>query len=659
MDTCLSNNDALERFETIWNYVECGIAIVDAETREVLDINPVAARMFGADKAEIVGKRCHKFICPADECSCPIMDRGQVVDRSERVFVRADGTTLPIVKSVAKVQYKGRLALLESFTDISKLKEAEERLRVFEVEERASRAKSDFLSRMSHEMRTPMNAIIGMTRIADKTEDVGKLKYCISMIKESASHLLALINDVLDMSKIEAGKFDLEKKPFNLERMLARISRFVVEKNDEKSVRFDVRIDVDMRACFVGDELRLSQVLTNLLSNAVKFTPDGGEIRLSVETVDADRGGAHLRFVVADTGIGMTEEQLGKLFHAFSQADESISRRFGGTGLGLAISKSIVDKMEGSIGVRSAPGDGSTFTVDVRLPQASDDPLPNPYGRKPEEISILVADDDARTREALARIAERYGLRADEAEDCARAVGRATAARDAGAPYDIVFLSQRLPDADGVAAARALDGLVAPCALTMIAPFSSWNDIDARARDAGVRRFVTRPLFPSAVIGAVSEALGEATQDGGAPQAQPDVAPDFSHLHILLAEDLDINREIFRALLEPTGAQIDTAENGREAVDMFAADPGRYDLLVLDMQMPEMGGCEAAQAIRAMGTPAARAVPMIAMTANVFREDIAKCIASGMNDHIGKPVDDKKLIDKIRLFCGTNAKRAG
>ncbi|MCL1895877.1 MAG: PAS domain S-box protein [Clostridiales bacterium] len=273
--------DALERFETIWENVECGISIVDAETREILDINPVAVGMFGRDKSEIIGKRCHEVFCPSEEHSCPIMDKNQVVDRSQRRFVKASGDIIPIIKSVAKIKYKGRLALLESFTDISNLKKAEEQFRLMTIAEQANQAKSEFLSRMSHEMRTPLNAIIGMTKIAESTEELEKIVYCLSTIGQSANHLLGLINDILDMSKIESGKFELDSAPFTIEEVLKKIFNLVVEQTEIKKIKLNIFMDKSAGIEYIGDELRLSQVIMNLMSNAVKFTPNGGEIHLS------------------------------------------------------------------------------------------------------------------------------------------------------------------------------------------------------------------------------------------------------------------------------------------------------------------------------------------------------------------------------------------
>jgi len=506
--------DALLRFETIWNWVECGIVIINARTKQILDINPVAVRMFGGEKSFIVGKCCHEIFCPADKYSCPILDFNQEVDRSERVFKNNRGESLPIIKSVIKITYNGEPALLECFTDISNLKKAEEQLRIMSIAEKANQAKSDFLSRMSHEMRTPMNAIIGMTKIAEKTDDVSRLKYCLSTINTSSVHLLGIINDVLDMSKIEAGKFELEMLPMNIEKMIMKVSHIIIDNIEKKNQKLNINMAKDMEMDYIADDLRLSQVVTNLLSNAVKFTPENGKITLSVEKTGSKENSNILRFSVTDTGIGMTEEQIARLFNAFEQADGSISRKFGGTGLGLAISKNIVEKMGGRIWVESEIGAGSSFIFEVVLERA-------------------------------------------------------------------------------------------------------------------------------------------AVQEGAAhesPEIKADTAveiPDLSGVKILLAEDMEINREIFISLLEETHIKIDIAVNGAIAVSKFRENPDKYDLIIMDVQMPEMDGYEATRTIRAMDTPKAKNIPIVAMTANAFKEDVDRCLAAGMNDHLAKPINEKIVLEKI------------
>ena len=389
-----------------------------------------------------------------------------------------------------------------------------------------SRAKSDFLSRMSHEIRTPMNAIIGMTKIADNTNDIGKLRYCLATIGVSSAQLLGLINDILDMSKIEAGKFELDFAPFNIEKSLMKVCNLIIDSAERKGQKFDVILGNNMRVHYLGDELRLSQVITNLLSNAVKFTPENGTITLTVEEKQRKEDGSVLRFTVADTGIGMTQEQIGRLFTSFEQADESITRKFGGTGLGLSISKSIIDKMNGTIWVDSEINKGTTFTFDIELKwsaQQSGGAIFN--GITPSDLKLLIVE-------------------------------------------------------------------------------------------------------------------GKETED----------VPDFSDVTLLLAEDVDINREIFITLLENTNVKIDIAENGLIAVQKFTAHPEQYNMIIMDVQMPEMDGYEATKTIRALDLPKAKSIPIIAMTANAFKEDVDKCIACGMNDHLAKPVDIKVVIEKILYY---------
>ena len=650
------DNDALQRFETIWEHVECGICIIDAETRKILDINPVAARMFGDDKEKIIGKRCHKFICPAEACSCPIMDKGQSVDRSERKFIKADGQAIPIIKSVAKIQYNGRLALLESFTDISNLKEAEAKLVLMSVKEQASQAKSDFLSRMSHEMRTPMNAIIGMTKIAENSDDPAKLKYCLSSISTSSQHLLELINDVLDMSKIESGKLELEHAPLNLEAMFIKICDLILPKAEEKDIKLRVIMDEGMDLRYLGDELRLSQVITNFLSNAVKFTPAGGKITLTAEEVQKTDTHSKLRLTVADTGIGLEPEQIAKLFNAFEQTDVSISRKYGGSGLGLAISKNIVEKMNGSITVNSESGRGSSFSFEVELER-----LPPEIGSDraglPADLKILFVNNDPEDRRQFKALTEYFGITTDEAADREAALAMLKVATQLNWPYDLIFLTIDEAGPNSLETIRQISAQAEAGTLIPLTSFLQWHKMDAEMRHLGITHFISKPLFPSEIINCIRRTLNH---DPAAANAAPrGKTTDLSRLTLLLAEDLELNREIFCSLLEDTGVCIDTAENGRIALEKFLADPSRYDAIIMDVQMPEMSGLEATRAIRSLNLPQAANIPIIAVTANAFKEDVAGCLAAGMTDHVAKPLDEKELIDKLLLYCGANCGASG
>jgi signal transduction histidine kinase/CheY-like chemotaxis protein/ferredoxin len=532
-----------------------------------------------------------------------------------------------------------------------------------------TQAKSDFLSKMSHEIRTPMNAIIGMTRIAENTGDIGKLKYCLATIKGSSTHLLGIINDILDMSKIEAGKFDLDSAPFNLEKTLSKICDIIDEKIEQKNQVLNMLPALDMPMYYQGDELRLAQVLTNLISNAAKFTPEGGRITVRVEETERKEDVSRLRFSVADTGIGMTEEQKARIFSPFQQADKDITRRFGGTGLGLAISKNIVEKMNGLIWVASEAGKGSSFIFEVELArtktQVLKDPVPGVRQPLPKGLRALVLEDDPDLLDQLTRGLAELGVAYDSVQSGAEAERLAVEYS-----YDAVFVEPRfLPAANlsgaestegnssetedknpggALKTAEALSRLLDPEKIIMISSFLEWNRIEEKAASLGIKRRLGKPVFLSTLFEAISPAA-EAAKSG---DKYDETRPDFSGVCLLLAEDIDINREIFLAILEDTGIHVETAENGRVALNMFKESPGKYDIIIMDVQMPEMDGIEATRAIRALDMEEAKNIPIVAMTANVFKEDIERCLFAGMNDHLKKPVEEKALLEKIGYFTG-------
>jgi PAS domain S-box-containing protein len=522
-----------------------------------------------------------------------------------------------------------------------------ELIRAKEAAENASMAKSSFLANMSHEMRTPMNAVIGMTLIAKNSDSIERKDYCLGKIEDASTHLLGVINDILDMSKIEANKFDLSFTTFNFEKMLQKVVNVINFRVDEKKQNFIVRMDRRIPRMLTSDEQRLAQVITNLLSNAVKFTPEQGMIRLDAqlsETEDDDM--CVIRISVTDTGIGVSEEQQSRLFGSFEQADSSTSRKFGGTGLGLAISKRIVEMLGGEIWIESELGKGSTFAFTFRAKRAADAPsnlLRLRVSR--DSIRMLAVDDAPEILEYFVEIARQFGVFCDTAASGDEAL----ALIEKNGPYNLYFVDWSMPGMDGIECSKHIRETGNADSVIIMISAVDRSRIEDEAKGAGVDKFLSKPLFASSIADSINECLGtEALLE--AENAQPSKINHFEGHHMLLVEDIEINREIVLALLEPTGISIDCAEDGVEALRAFSESPGLYDIIFMDVHMPEMDGYEATRSIRALNVPEAKSVTIVAMTANVFREDIEKCMEAGMNDHIGKPLDFEDVLDKLHKY---------
>jgi signal transduction histidine kinase/DNA-binding response OmpR family regulator/ABC-type amino acid transport substrate-binding protein len=510
----------------------------------------------------------------------------------------------------------------------------------------ANRAKSDFLSNMSHEIRTPMNAIIGMTSIATSSSDMERKDYCLKKIGDASVHLLGVINDILDMSKIEANRFELSVVEFDFEKMLRNVANIITFRVDEKQQNFTIHIGRNIPRYVYGDDQRLAQVITNLLSNAVKFTPEQGSITLQTELVKEEEGMCTLRFEVKDTGIGISPEQQDRLFTSFEQAESSTSRKFGGTGLGLAISKRIVLLMGGEIGVVSELDKGAAFwfTVQVKRGQMKWQSLLNPQVDW-KTIRILVVDDAAEIRHYLEEIMQGFGIPCDVASGGEEAL---ELMHQKGS-YDMYFVDWKMPGMNGMALSRQIKQNHQDKSVVIMISAVEWTVIEAEAKDAGVDKFLSKPLFPSIIADCINECLGGDTFP--IPEGDRTSTTDtFEGYRVLLVEDVEINQEIVLALLEPLLLTIDCAKNGREALRMFSAAMDSYDLIFMDIQMPDMDGYEAVRCIRALGTPKAQQIPIVAMTANVFHEDIEKCLEAGMNDHLGKPLDMEEVLVKLRRY---------
>jgi len=509
----------------------------------------------------------------------------------------------------------------------------------------ASQAKTFFLANMSHEMRTPMNAIIGMASIGLSAKDAERMKYCLVKIESASQHLLGVINDVLDISKIEANKFELSPVVFEFEKMLQKVINVINFRVDERQQSFQIKIGGDIPRTFIGDDQRLSQVITNLLSNAVKFTPEEGTISLDVQLVSETDDMCLLQISIKDSGIGISDEQKDRLFNVFEQAEADTTRRYGGTGLGLPISKSIVEMMGGEIWVESEPERGSTFAFTVNLRRGADKQkrqLDN--GVQWENIRIIAVDDEPEVREFFAETLLSLGISCEVAKSGEEAVGMMARGND----YNIFFIDWKLPGMNGIELAQRARAQSELKPVIVLFSSAYWNDISNNARDADIDKFLQKPLFRSDIVDVLNEYIGVGTMAEHSERSEEPT--DYTGSIILLAEDVEINREIVLSLLAHTGLAIDCAENGLQAVSMFKAAPEKYGMIFMDVQMPEMDGYAATRAIRALDVPRSMTIPIIAMTANVFREDIEKCLDAGMNGHIGKPCNVDNILEQLRLY---------
>jgi len=508
-----------------------------------------------------------------------------------------------------------------------------------------SRHKSAFLANMSHEIRTPMNAIIGMTTIGKSASETERKDYCFTKIQDASNHLLGVINDILDMSKIEANKLELSMVDFNFEKMLQRAVNVVSFRIAEKQQKFTVHIDQGLPKTLIGDDQRIIQVITNLLGNANKFTPELGSISVSARLIEREDDLWTIQISVSDTGIGISEEQQAKLFQSFEQAESGTTRKYGGTGLGLAICKRIVEMMDGKIWVQSESGKGSTFAFTVRLQRSAEKKqefLSDEINWK--NVRLMAVDDDPDILVYFDEIAKRF----DVSCDTAISGDEALALVERNGDYHIYFVDWKMPGMDGIQLTYKLKGRSSGNSVVIMISAAEWTTVADEAKRAGVDKFLSKPLFPSSIADIINECLGISRRQ--IEDAQMDIDGLFSGRRVLLAEDVEINREIVQALLEPSKLEIDYAENGLEAVRMFSEAPEKYDMIFMDVQMPEMDGYEATRRIRALDMPKAKTIPIVAMTANVFREDVEKCIEAGMNSHVGKPLDFNEVMIKLRTY---------
>lgn len=521
----------------------------------------------------------------------------------------------------------------------------------------ANNAKRDFLSRMSHEIRTPMNAIIGMTTIAAAAiEDRGRIEDCLRKISSSSKHLLMLINDVLDMSRIENNRMCLNTEPFDLFQFINTFVSVVYPDATRKGLNFvEKTTGFSEQTTYIGDTLRLNQILLNLVSNAIKFTPSGGNVSLEVTRLPLRNHKTWIRFVVSDTGIGMDEEGLSRLYTPFEQADATITRNYGGTGLGMSITYNLTMLMGGHIDVKSEPGVGTTFTVELPFEQSSID-LEPVQENVLEALEVLVADDEQDICEHTVLLLKKMNIHAEWVLSGKQAVDRVISAAEEGRGFDVCFIDWKMPDMDGIETTRRIRKKVGWNTPIIIISGYDWSEIEEEARAAGANAFIAKPLFQSSIYNVLVNVTNGALMT---PKTETEgMSKPLHGKRILLAEDNELNLEIAATLLEMNGAIVESVENGQEAVERFlSVTPGYFDVILMDVQMPVMNGCEAAQSIRRHERPDAKSIPIIATTANAFAEDVSNVLAAGMNAHISKPINIQQICSTISELCSDSADR--
>ena len=537
------------------------------------------------------------------------------------------------------------LDITEQKEMMRELAEQRESLSVaLEEANKANKAKTAFLSNMSHEIRTPMNAIIGLDRIALNDPGISETtREHLEKMGISAHHLLSIINDILDMSRVESGHMVVKNEEFSLAKLLTQVNTIISGQCRDKGLAYECRVNGPVCDYYIGDDMKLRQVMINILGNAVKFTPSGGTVTFVVESVARFNGKSTLRFIISDTGIGMSQEFLPKLFDAFSQEDSSRASRYGSTGLGMAITKNIIELMNGTVSVESEKNKGTTFTVTVTLTDCdhqNDGEAENVLHT--HELCVLVIDDDPIACEHAQLVLGQVGVNCEKALSGAEGLQMVKVRYARREPYNLILMDLRMPDMDGLETTRQIRAAVGNETPVIILTSYSWDEIVEEAREAGVDTFVAKPLFSGVVL----DEFRKAFEKKNTKLVQE--TTDLKGRRVLLAEDVAVNAEIMMMVLSMREIQVDHAENGRFAVEMFAKhEEGYYDAILMDLRMPEMDGLEATRRIRAMNRSDAKTIPVIALTADAFDEDVQHSMQAGLNAHLCKPVEPDVLFKTL------------
>jgi len=637
--------------------------------------NPATLRLLGHEKGDsLLDKDMHSAMhhtrpdgtpYPVEECQIfNSLHSGEGVHSDEEVFWRADGTSFPVEYWAFPIRKEGEaVGAVVTFLDITERKRAQAALlEAKEAAEAASRAKSEFLANMSHEIRTPMNGIIGMTELALDTTLTAEQRDYLNLVRSSADSLLRIINDILDFSKIEAGKLELEKTEFGIRDLLGETLKTLALRADKKTLEMLARVSPKVPATLVGDPTRLRQLIVNLVGNAIKFTEEGNIlVDVQLESIAGDEVRLHIS--VSDTGMGIPIEKQHMIFESFAQADGSTTRRFGGTGLGLTISRHLVELMGGHIWVESEIGKGSTFHFTCNLQQgtAVTTHRERIAGRSLPGLNVLIADNNAMNREILVEMLTNWHMNPTQADSGARALEILETAQHAGRAFPIVLLDALMPIIDGFQVMQRIRSNPALAGAVIMMISADRHMIDtARCHELGVRWCLTKPIGQSELLDAILLALGqgiveERLIESTVPPSREKL--EGRPLNVLLCEDNSVNQKLAIRLLEKAGHRVSLARNGREAVAAWenAGTPG-FDIVLMDIQMPEMDGMEATAAIRDREKKSGNHIPILAMTAHAMRGDKERCLASGMDGYISKPIHPDGLFAEIERCLGATGR---